>query len=246
MIMRILIREGMMCNMGSNGHATGLTGNQLKLIALVAMTIDHVGMMLFPYEAWFRIVGRLAFPIFAYMIGEGCAYTRRRGRYIGKMAALALACQIVYYLFMDSLYQCVLVTFTLSIGLIFLLDNALKRNTAGSWILAALGLAGVYFLTEILPLFMPGTDYGVDYGFFGVLLPVAVYLGKTGKQKLAFFSLGSVALAAVYGGLQWYCLLVLPLLMLYNGTRGKAKLKNLFYIYYPAHLVAIYAIGLVV
>lgn len=224
----------------------GLNGNQLKLIALIAMTIDHVGMMLFPYEAWFRVVGRLAFPIFAYMIGEGCAYTRHRGRYIGKMAGLALACQIVYYLFMGSLYQCVLVTFSLSIGLAFLIDNAGQRNTAGSWILAVLGLAAVYFLTEILPGFLPGTDYGVDYGFFGVLLPLTVYLGRTRQQKFVFFSLGAAVLAAGYGGIQWYSLLALPLLMLYNGRRGRAKLKNLFYIYYPAHLVAIYAIGLIV
>ena len=223
-----------------------LSGNQLKLIALIAMTIDHVGMLLFPYEVWFRVVGRLAFPIFAYMIGEGCIYTRHRGRYIGKMAVLALMCQIVYYLAMGSLYQCVLVTFSLSIGLAFLIDNAGQRNTAGSWILAVLGLAAVYFLTEILPGFLPGTDYGVDYGFFGVLLPLTVYLGRTRQQKFVFFSLGAAVLAAGYGGIQWYSLLALPLLMLYNGRRGRAKLKNLFYIYYPAHLVAIYAIGLIV
>ena len=223
-----------------------LSGNQLKLIALIAMTIDHVGMLLFPYEVWFRVVGRLAFPIFAYMIGEGCIYTRHRGRYIGKMAVLALMCQIVYYLAMGSLYQCVLVTFSLSIGLAFLIDNAGQRNTAGSWILAVLGLAAVYFLTEILPGFLPGTDYGVDYGFFGVLLPLTVYLGRTRQQKFVFYSLGAAVLAAGYGGIQWYSLLALPLLMLYNGRRGRAKLKNLFYIYYPAHLVAIYAIGLIV
>ncbi len=223
-----------------------LNGNQLKLIALITMTVDHVGMMLFPYEAWFRIVGRLAFPIFAYMIGEGCAYTRHRGRYLGKMAALALVCQIVYWLFMDSLYQCVLVTFTLSIGLIFLLDHAGKRNTAGSWALAVLALGAVFFLTEILPGLLPATDYGVDYGFFGVLLPVLVYLGKDRQQKLAFFALGTALLAARYGGLQWYSLVTIFLLLLYNGQRGKAKLKNLFYFYYPAHLVVLQAISMVV
>lgn len=221
-----------------------LNGNQLKLIALIAMTVDHVGMLLFPYEVWFRILGRLAFPIFAYMIGEGCVYTRHRGRYLGKMAGLALACQIVYYLDMGSLYQCVLVTFSLSIGLVFLLDNAGKRNTAGSWILAVLGLAAVFLLTEILPGFLPGTDYGVDYGFFGVLLPVTVYLGRKKQQKFVFFSLGTAALAAAYGGIQWYSLLALPLLMLYNGQRGKAKLKNLFYLYYPAHLVALQLVAM--
>ena len=85
----------------------------------------------------------------------------------------------------------------------------------------------------------------VDYGFWGVLLPVMVYLGKTRQQKLVFFTLGAAVLAVWYGGIQWFSLLTVPLLMRYNGQRGKAKLKNLFYIYYPAHLVAIYAIGLI-
>lgn len=229
--------------MGNKGLS--FSGNQLKLIALIAMTVDHVGMVLFPYEAWLRVVGRLAFPVFAYMIGEGCAYTRHRGRYIGKMAGLAQACQIVYYLVMGSLYQCVLVTFTLSIGLIFLLDYALKRNKAVGWTMVALALGVLFYLTEILPLVLRNTDYGVDYGFWGVLLPVMVYLGKTRQQKLVFFTLGAAVLAVWYGGIQWFSLLTVPLLMRYNGQRGKAKLKNLFYIYYPAHLVAIYAIGLI-
>ena len=53
----------------------GLTGNQLKLIALITMTIDHVGMMLLPQLRILRAIGRIAFPIFAYMIAEGCRYT---------------------------------------------------------------------------------------------------------------------------------------------------------------------------
>ena len=53
----------------------GLTNNQLKLIALVTMTLDHIGVVLFPQAQWLRIVGRLAFPIFAYMIAEGCRHT---------------------------------------------------------------------------------------------------------------------------------------------------------------------------
>ena len=50
------------------------TGNQLKIIALVTMTCDHVGMQIFPQLIWLRIIGRLAFPIYAYMIAEGCAH----------------------------------------------------------------------------------------------------------------------------------------------------------------------------
>ena len=50
---------------------TGLTGNQLKLIAMLTMTCDHVGMQIFPQLLWLRVIGRLAMPIYAYMIAEG-------------------------------------------------------------------------------------------------------------------------------------------------------------------------------
>jgi hypothetical protein len=57
-----------------------LTGNQLKLIAAGAMLADHVGLMFFPEAELLRIIGRLAFPIFAFMIAEGCKYTRNKLR----------------------------------------------------------------------------------------------------------------------------------------------------------------------
>ena len=90
----------------------GLSGNQLKLIALAAMTCDHIAVAFFPRLTILRIIGRLAFPIFAYMIAEGCQFTKNRKKYLLSMAALALVCQVVYFVAMRSLYQCVLVTFT--------------------------------------------------------------------------------------------------------------------------------------
>ena len=82
----------------------GFTNNQLKLIALVSMTVDHVGMVLFPKAMWLRLIGRLAFPIFAYMIAEGCRNTKGMTRYLGTLAASAAVCQLVYFFVMGSLY----------------------------------------------------------------------------------------------------------------------------------------------
>ena len=222
----------------------GLNGNQLKLIALVAMTIDHMGMMLLPQYPILRIIGRLAYPIFAYMIAEGCFYTRSMGRYLGTVAMYAAACQGVYLFAMGSLYQCILVTFMLSIGLIMLLKNARKKKTAAAWILAAVGLMAVVFVCEVLPWLLSGTDFSVDYGSVGVLVPVLIYLGKDKKQKLLLAAVGLCCLAITCGWAQWFSLPALLLLTLYNGQRGKARLKYLFYIYFPAHLLALYVIGL--
>lgn len=221
----------------------GLSNNQLKIIALVTMTVDHIGMILFPKVAWLRIVGRLAFPIYAYMIAEGCRHTRNMGKYLGTMAALALGCQIVDYLEQGSLYQSILVTFSLSIGLIWLLQMAEKKRSA-LWIaFGALGFAGAYWFCQVLPGLLPDTDFHVDYGFIGVLVPVAVYLGRNKLEKLLFLTLALCALSAALVPVQWYCLLAVPLLALYNGRRGKYPMKWLFYIYYPAHLAAIYGIS---
>ena len=214
-----------------------LTSNQLKLLAMLTMTLDHIGVQMFPGALWLRIVGRLAFPIYAYMIAEGCAHTRNRSKYLLQMAGLALLCQLVYFFAMGSLFQCILVTFTLSILLIYACDT-------GSRPLIGLTLLGVAFITVALPRLLPATDFAVDYGFFGVLVPVAVYLGKTRREKLLFTAGALAALAWSVGGIQWYSLAALFPLALYGGQRGKRRIKWLFYLYYPLHLAAIYGISL--
>ena len=222
----------------------GLSGNALKLIALILMTVDHVGMLLLPQHLILRIIGRLAFPIFAYMIAEGCQYTRNITRYFGLMAALAVGCQIVDLVATGSLYQCILVTFSLSILLVVQLKKVREKPSVGGWLLFAVGLIAVYFLTEILPEMLPGTDYAVDYGFWGVLMPVVIYLAKDKPTKLSMAAVMLVLLGGNFGSIQMYALLALPLLALYNGQRGKWNMKYLFYIYYPAHLAVLHLIAM--
>ena len=222
----------------------GLNGNQLKILALIAMTIDHIGCYLYPTHEWMRIVGRLAFPIFAYMIAEGARYTKNRKKYLGMMFGLGVICQIVYYFAMGSLFQCILITFTFSIVLIYALDYAIQRKNAEGWILLGLLFIAVFFVIYVLPKLLSHTDYNVDYGIWGVLFPVFVYLG--GKNKWARLALAAIPLIflALSYPKQEYALFALVPLALYNGTRGKWKMKYLFYIYYPLHLVVIYAVGL--
>ena len=74
-----------------------LTGNALKIIAAASMTLDHIGVILFPQVEILRILGRLALPIFAFMIAEGCKYTRNRRKYFGMVFGLGTVCLVVYY-----------------------------------------------------------------------------------------------------------------------------------------------------
>ena len=182
-----------------------MTGNQLKIIALIAMTCDHVGKILLSQIGILQIVGRLAFPIFAYMIAEGCVHTKSKKRY--------------------------------------LLDYAKKKRNFWSCLACVFGFAIAVSICVILPWLIPNTDFAIDYGILGVMVPVFVYLGKTKTSKLVLMGAVLFLLCVKMGGFQWYSLLVPILMSFYSGQRGTLRLKHLFYIYYPLHLVGIYIIG---
>lgn len=223
-----------------NGNS-GLTGNQLKIIAMIAMTCDHVGVQIFPQVLWLRIIGRLAMPIYAYMIAEGCRHTRDRRKYLLRLLGLGALCQVVYFVAMGSLYQCILITFSLSVCLICLMDAVEQEKNTKNWSKLLAGVLLVFFLCTVLPDLLPGTDYEVDYGLAGVLLPVMIY--GAGNRGLL---LGLFLTALDHGGTQWLAFLAVPFLLAYNGQRGKTNIGKLFYWYYPVHLVAIYGIGLLI
>ena len=225
----------------------GLTGNALKIIAILSMTLDHIGVHLFPGCQLLRILGRLALPIFAYMIAEGCRHTRNPKKYLLTVLAVAALCQVAYFLAMGSLYQCILVTFTLSILLILSLDRAGRERTFSAVLSAVLVWTLVFFICLGLPKILAHTDFAIDYGLWGVLLPVFIFLGRNKREQLLLSLVGLVLLAIFFrnlGAIQWCSLLTLPLLALYNGQRGKGQMKYFFYLYYPIHLAVIYGISL--
>ena len=203
-----------------------LTGNMLKIIAAISMLLDHSGLIFFPHEMGFRIAGRLAFPIFAFMIAEGCHYTRSRWRYWGMIAALAAVCQAVYYFAAGDTYLSVLVTFSLAIPAVFAL---MEWEKTGSLLWGAV-TAGLIVLIWLLNRWLE-----IDYGFWGCMLPVIVYAFR-GRGQMVGLTLGLCMVAGQFGGLQWWSLLAVPLLWCYDGTVGKRKMKYFFYIFYPAHL----------
>ena len=222
----------------------GLTGNMLKIIALITMTFDHIGVQLFPQYEWLRIVGRLSFPLFAYMIAEGCRYTKNRAKYLGMIAGLGVVCQLVYFFAMNSLYQCILITFSLSIVLIYSIDFAVKRQKIYYYALPVFVFASVYFIVAYLPLYLDG--FYIDYGIWGILTPVFAYIFKNKWLSIGMAALPLTALAITNGNVQWVSMFSLLLLALYNGKRGKWRIKHLFYIYYPLHLVLIYLISMLI
>ena len=233
-----------------------LSGNALKLIACVAMLIDHVGVMFFPYEDSLRIVGRLAFPIFAFMIAEGARYTRNRLRYFLTIFIEGVLMQLVYTLFLNDTQLSIFITFSISIPLIYALD-LMKR----AFILAKPAkerlLSVLLFVSGVVAAYFICRHFDVDYGFLGVMTPVvaSTFMQRGDVPESArrydltviHVLLCGVALLLLALEVRWvqiWSLLALPLLLLYSGKRGRLKLKYFFYVFYPVHLVVIAGIAL--
>ncbi len=206
-----------------------LSQNQLKLIAALSMTIDHIGVSLFPRLEILRIIGRLAFPVFAYFIFEGFRYTHSRGRYFLRLFVLGLACMAVYYFAEKEVYGNILITFSLSVAALCAAEYAKTSESIKGWAAFGLCMAGIYALCRLMY---------IDYGFFGVMAPVCAYLagGEHNKSAVAGFGLGICAVSAAAGGIQYFSLFALIILSFYDGNRGKMKLGQFFYWFYPVHL----------
>ena len=102
-----------------------LSGSTLKLIACVAMFVDHFGLVVFPKMMIFRIIGRLAFPIFAFFIAEGCKYTRNRLKHFLLIFSVGIIYFFFYLFAYGEIYPSIFLTFSVSILNIYLID-ALK------------------------------------------------------------------------------------------------------------------------
>lgn len=214
-----------------------LSGSTLKLIACALMLVDHIGLILFPSLRILRQIGRLAFPLFAFFIAEGCRHTHNRLRRLLWLAVPALVMTLVFYLYNGEWQGSIFLTFTYSAALIWLLDIA---SAARGWRMAAViggffaALAVVWWLCGVLP---------TDYGFYGIIVPVFVRAADmfvprpSHYTRLAGLAAGLLLLSYHIGSFQYLCLLALIPLALYDGTRGRYPLRYFFYAFYPLHLM---------
>lgn len=231
-----------------------INGLELKLIAVVTMLIDHIGCVLFPGQMVFRYIGRIAFPIFVFLIVEGFFHTRSIRKYEIRLLIFALISEIPFDLaFNDSVleFQSQNVFFTLFLGLLMLdLIARAERYAAsekGHWI-------GILILVAfVVAAFLLKTDYSAG----GILLIYCFYIFRN-RPIQKYIGLFVISLL-VFGPVEcWSLLAVIPLL-LYNGERcfhpesglygGRAQgaaaalIRMLFYIFYPVHLLIIHFIS---
>ncbi len=242
-----------------NEKAAGfsLSGNALKLIAAVSMVLDHVGVIFFPRAALFRILGRLAFPIFAFMIAEGCRFTRSKLRYFGLIAALALLCQSVYTVAMKSADMCILVSFSLSVPVIYALQFFKKCLSEPDCPMGRRFVSALALLFSVLAVYLISRVVVLDYGFWGCMCPVFAAIlhpvdrsdGSWRADTRIHTLMMCLPLAMVSLQMRWvqpWSFAAVLLLLLYRGRRGKRNMKYFFYIFYPAHLALLQGLAFVI
>ena len=219
-----------------------LNASQLKIIACITMLIDHIGAGFIFYlpdnfknvDIWYtmcRNIGRLALPIFCYMIVEGFVYTSSKKRYIVRMLTFAILSEIPFDLaFNNTLiylgHQNVMFAFVLSLIMLSLVEkNDFRKNASPKIkliidIVIAIIFAGIGQLTK------------VDYFWFIPLLIFVLYKARGDKKT----QLIAGAITYYWEVIGMFSFLILAL---YNGEKGKSS-KYLFYIFYPLHLLIIW------
>lgn len=212
----------------------GLSGSALKVIAMISMVIDHIALYMMEhgtvlYETM-RCVGRIAFPVFAFLIAEGFIHTRSRYRYFFTLLGFAVISEIPWYLLNDADgTHNVMFTLALGVATLMVLENLLQRSMVLGF-LWTLGMAGL------------ASWLGVDYEWRGILVIVISYLYNTYAHSfpysrcMQFFC--TFALMMHYGviGAIMACMII----YLYDGTRGFVQgsiAKYGFYAFYPVHFI---------
>lgn len=207
-----------------------LSGFQLKCIAILSMALDHTGAVLFPQEIWLRCAGRLAFPIFCFLIVEGFVHTHDVYRYMARLGVFALISEIPYDLAfrgvcLEFAYQNVFFTLLIGIAMMKLLSVTRLWPEKAAILILAMWLAVVL---------------RTDYNFRGILLIFMLYVFR--EQKLLAAAAGGLWNFLYTGTVQRYGVFSAVPMLLYNGKPGR-RMKYFFYIFYPAHLLILYGIS---
>ena len=214
----------------------------LKIIASFLMLIDHTGLLLFPDTILFRIIGRLAFPIYAFFIVEGFHHTTNIRKYIGRLISLAVISEIPYNLLINgSVFypssQSIFCTLTISLLMLtffkYIKELFDKDKTSYSKVLSVILQIVVIILSCCMAKILH-----VDYGPTGILLILIIELFRNNLKLQYLFSL---LLFCLYSPIEVYAIGAFILLRFYNGKKGPSC-KSFFYLFYPTHLLALWGI----
>ncbi len=224
-----------------------LNANHLKLIAIIAMTVDHFTDLIFPgfplnpIAIFLHIIGRLTAPIMWFFISEGFHYTHNVKKYMLRLFIFAIISHFAYCFAFDisfipsSIFNQTSVMYPLFIAVLVLYINE-KTNINN-------------ILKHILVFLLVWSAFPANWSCIAVLSVIGMYHNRGNLKKqmnaimpwvLVYGIVSFFFVNKIYGIIQVFVVLVYPVLKLYNGEKGKCKwMKWFFYIYYPLHLVVL-------
>lgn len=224
----------------------------LKITAIALMVIDHIGLFFFPHIFLLRVIGRLAFPLFAWLIANGAHYSKNMTRYLNRLFMFAMISQIPYYLafhIVDHNFWSLNILFTLFFGLLAIYGIQ-KTPDKKKWVVI---IVLCTLAAELLR---------TDYGAMGVLVIVAFYLFFANKKYLVISQIGIfLFFLCVQCVLLWYHatiretvsdsvielfgLFSLVFIFFYNKEEGP-KVTYFFYVFYCMQYIVVYLLKLVI
>ena len=244
-----------------------MTTFSLKLTAVVLMTLDHIGLYIPAAPAWLRWLGRGAYPLFLFCMVQGYAHTRSRKRYLLRLYLLSLF-MTALGLFLNTRFlpeggfgnHNIFLSLFLSGVLISPVELCQRARKQAGLLLGAVALVQVFY--GLLPWLLPAARNlsgdvltGVvpnlavnEFGFEFIALGLAMYFLRDRREALAavylVFCIYQFSAEALYGvfPVQWMMVLALPLMLRYNGERGRGW-KWFFYVYYPAHTCLLFLLA---
>ena len=234
-----------------------MTSFVLKIIALITMFCDHFGYAFLGHFSIFNLIGRIAFPVFAFQISEGYIHTKNIRKYIIRLLAFAIISQIPFHLFLQRFLPNSVGTlnifFTLLLGLLCMIIYNYISNIKRTYLqhkILGINLGKIIGFIVILIIAYIGQLFNVDYGVWGILVIFAFYLFKNNKLAMV---VSYICLCIIrYGyliilhGFYWQYIYLamstifpITFIILYNGKQGY-KIKYLLYLFYPLHLLSLY------
>ena len=213
-------------------------GDLTKIVAVVLMLTDHIGAVFAPHDPTWRIIGRAAFPLFSCLLAVGMLRTRNRSQYIMRLFIFAAVSQWPFHFIFKTSIN---IGFTLGLAALGIaLCETLRHRWGAKSIIP--GMAAVGVVAAI------GHFARVDFGFMGVLLPIAIVYARsltTGCLMMGAFLVG-YGLFTNWAPSVLGVVITIPLVMLLSFTDTKEPLRSWrvvprwgFYLIYPAHLLAI-------
>lgn len=245
--------------MTENGRGFETTAFQLRIIAILAMIMDHAYKIVGIGGEFMTIVGRLAFPIFAFQIAEGYVYTKDFKSYLKKLLFFAIISEIPFNLsaplggIIDPFHQNVLWTFLIGLIILRIIDG-IKNNTKNNIMMV------IQIVLICIIGYFVGNIAAVDYSGIGVLTVVLFYLTRNCRYKYIMQLVGCIILNSLLLGhsislnifsltivipIQLFGVFALIPIWLYKGKQGyhSKNWSRFCYWFYPVHIIVLLAIS---